>query len=102
MCDLGYLRTAYRRADGRIGFRCAAEPVDAYVKKGGAAEDAIGRKCLCNALMANIGHPQLRADGPERAILTSGDELGSMTAFARAHNDYTADDVLNYLLRRSR
>jgi NAD(P)H-dependent flavin oxidoreductase YrpB (nitropropane dioxygenase family) len=102
MCDLGYLRTAYKRADGRIGFRCAAEPVDAYVKKGGAAEDAIGRKCLCNALMANIGHPQLRADGPERAILTSGDELGSMTAFARAHNDYTADDVLNYLLRRSR
>lgn len=34
VCDLGYLRVAYRRADGRIGFRCAAEPVEQYLAKG--------------------------------------------------------------------
>jgi NAD(P)H-dependent flavin oxidoreductase YrpB (nitropropane dioxygenase family) len=60
VCDLGYLRTAYRREDGRLDYRCAAEPVDTYVKKGGAAEDTVGRKCLCNALMADIGMAQVR------------------------------------------
>src|SRR5690606_13806540 len=33
VCDLGYLRNAYRREDGRIGYRCAAEPVDAFIEK---------------------------------------------------------------------
>src|SRR5690606_1292803 len=32
VCDLGYLRTAYRRPDGRLDYRCAAEPVDTFVK----------------------------------------------------------------------
>ncbi|HSJ28375.1 MAG TPA: nitronate monooxygenase, partial [Acidimicrobiia bacterium] len=27
-CDLGYLRTAYRDHEGKIGWRCPAEPVD--------------------------------------------------------------------------
>ena len=26
-CDLGYLRTAYREESGRLGYRCAAEPI---------------------------------------------------------------------------
>ena len=35
VCDLGYLRTAYVRPDGRLGYRCPGEPVSAYVEKGG-------------------------------------------------------------------
>ncbi len=35
VCDLGYLRHAYKAADGTIGWRCGAEAVDAYVRKGG-------------------------------------------------------------------
>ena len=44
------------RREGNIGYRCAAEPVANYVAKGGKAEDTVGRKCLCNALLANIGY----------------------------------------------
>ncbi len=51
ICDLGYLRTPYRKPEGGIGFRCPAEPEDTFLKKGGAAEDLPGRKCLCNALI---------------------------------------------------
>jgi NAD(P)H-dependent flavin oxidoreductase YrpB (nitropropane dioxygenase family) len=97
-CDLGYLRTAYRREDGRIGYRCAAEPGDAYVTKGGKAEETEGRKCLCNALMADAGHPQARADGPERPLVTSGDDLRQVADIASQHADYAAADVIHYLL----
>ena len=34
ICDLGYLREAYRTAAGAIGYRCAAEPVTVYKIKG--------------------------------------------------------------------
>ncbi|MEJ2345995.1 MAG: nitronate monooxygenase [Gammaproteobacteria bacterium] len=99
VCDLGYLRQAYRGDDGRIRYRCAAEPVETYVKKGGAREDTVGRKCLCNALMADIGRPQSRnGGGPERPILTSGDDLLNMGRFLNGRASYTADDVLDYLL----
>jgi hypothetical protein len=37
--------------------------VENYVAKGGKIEDTVGSKCLCNALMANIGHQQTRKDG---------------------------------------
>lgn len=97
-CDLGYLRTAFKRPDGRIDYRCAGEPVDTYVKKGGIAADTVGRKCLCNALMSNIGHAQTRTDGAEPALLTSGDDLRDMARFTRGRLDYTAADVLGYLL----
>ena len=47
-----------------------------YVAKGGKIEDTVGRKCLCNALLANIGHAQLRKDGTvEPALVTVGDDL---------------------------
>ncbi len=97
VCDLGYLRTAYKREDGRIGYRCASEPVDTYLKKGGKLEDTKGRKCLCNALMADIGHAQVRDDGPERPILTSGDELQRLGEFLGDAESYGASDVLRYL-----
>ena len=99
VCDLGYLRTAYLRADGRLGYRCKGEPVDAYVEKGGQADDTVGRRCLCNALLANVGHPQVRAEGRvELPLLTSGDALSSIGGFLAGRVRYTADDVLDYLL----
>jgi nitronate monooxygenase len=99
VCDLGYLRVPYARADGRIGYRCPAEPVAAYVEKGGRAEDTVGRRCLCNALMANAGHAQVRADGRrEPPLLTSGDDLAEIGGFLGGRAAYTADDVLDFLL----
>lgn len=100
VCDLGYLRTAYKRADGRIDYRCPAEPVDTYVKKGGDAADTEGRKCLCNALFATLGMPQQRKSGAEEApLITSGDELKNIRRFIGSDRaGYTASEVINYLM----
>jgi len=102
VCDLGYLRTAYRRPGGRIGYRCPAEPVETFVAKGGDARQTLGRKCLCNALMANIGRAQSRADGRlEPPLLTSGDDLRTIGSFLAGRSGYTARDVIQYLLAGS-
>lgn len=99
ICDLGYLRVAFMTPDGRIDYRCASEPVDAYVRKGGKEDDTEGRRCLCNALLANIGHPQARAGGQlEPPLLTSGDDLVSLATFLAGRSRYSAADVVDYLL----
>ena len=98
-CDLGYLRNAFRREDGKVDYRCAAEPVADYVRKGGMEEDTVGRRCLCNALTANIGQAQERMEGSvEPPLLTSGDDLLKISAFLNGRTSYTADNVLDYLL----
>jgi nitronate monooxygenase len=101
VCDLGYLREAYRREDGRIDYRCAAEPVETYVKKGGCREDTVGRKCLCNALFATIGQGQARSGGMDRELplITSGDELKNIRRFIGSDRaGYTAGEVIDYLM----
>ena len=101
-CDLGYLRVAYRRDDGRVDYRCAAEPVVDYVRKGGLEYDTIGRRCLCNALTANIGQAQPRPGmDDEPTLVTSGDDLMSIATFLDGRTSYTADDVIDYLLGHS-
>lgn len=99
ICDLGYLRTAYRREDGRIGFRCPAEPVDTFVKKGGDIAETDGRMCLCNALVADLGIGQVREGATvEPPILTAGDDLRALGTFLAGRTTYSAGDVLDYLL----
>lgn len=99
-CDLGYLRTAYQREDGSLGWRCPAEPIDDYERKGGGAEDTLGRKCLCNALMANVGLGQIRGPGAsEPMLITSGDDVADVARFLDPGADsYRAADVIRYLL----
>jgi len=103
VCDLGYLREPYAVAEGKIGYRCSAEPVENYVLKGGKAEDTVGRKCLCNALMANIGHQQTRKDGAvEPPLITVGDDLNTVAQFLVPGRDsYSAVDVVESLLSLS-
>ena len=98
VCDLGYLRTAYRSRNGKLGYRCPAEPVASYVAKGGDAADTVGRRCLCNGLTANIGQPQRRDDADELPLITSGDDLASITVLASRSEAYTAVDVVEHLL----
>lgn len=100
VCDLGYLRNAYERPDGRLDYRCSAEPVETFVKKGGQREETEGRKCLCNALFAAIGHGQVRKDGrTEQPLLTSGDEINSIRHLVGPEGTgYSAADVIEYLL----
>jgi nitronate monooxygenase len=100
VCDLGFLREVYRKPDGSFGYRCAAEPVAAYQAKGGQVEDTVGRKCLCNALVANIGMPQHLPDGSvERPLVTLGDDFAHVTRFCPdGRPDFTAADVIRHLL----
>jgi nitronate monooxygenase len=102
VCDLGFLSDAYRRADGTIGYRCAAEPEADYTRKGGKLSDTAGRLCLCNALTATAGLPQRRAGGGiEPAVVTAGDGLAQVAALlAGDRRSYTAADVLDYLLAK--
>ncbi|TVR65492.1 MAG: nitronate monooxygenase [Gemmatimonadales bacterium] len=100
ICDLGYLRTPFRDEDGRILYRCPAEPAKTWASKGGQPEALEGRRCLCNALMADVGAPQLRPDsdlGEEPGILTSGDELLRLSRFLGDRERYGAADVIAYL-----
>jgi nitronate monooxygenase len=100
ICDLGYLRHVYKKEDGTLGQRCPAEPVADYLKKGGLEEDTVGRKCLCNALMADIAMPQIQANGePEVHLLTAGDDLNNLARIIKpGHWTYSATDVVRYLL----
>ena len=98
-CDLGYLREVYAEPDGRVGYRCPAEPVDDYVRKGGDPADTLGRKCICNGLTAAVGLGQRRHGTPEPPILTAGndlEELGRLLGPGRS--TYGAADVVKYLL----
>jgi nitronate monooxygenase len=101
LCDLGYLRHAFKRADGSLGWRCSAEPVDDYLRKGGEEEDTCGRKCICNALMANIGLGQLLRDGDtEKPLVTSGNDVADVARFLPAGAaTYSAADVIQCLLK---
>ncbi|TFD50669.1 nitronate monooxygenase [Cryobacterium frigoriphilum] len=99
LCDLGYLRVPYERAPGVLGYRCPAEPVATFVRKGGSAEQAAGRKCLCNALTANVGLGQTRRDGYEEApLVTLGTDLDGVTALLTAHPaGWSAAEAVAYL-----
>ncbi len=101
ICDLGYLRHAYKQADGTLGWRCGAEPVDAYLRKGGKQEDTRGKKCVCNGLIANIDMGQVRNRyGQERPLVTSGDDVRHVARFLPTPDaeGYSAEDVVAYLL----
>lgn len=101
ICDLGYLREAYRTAEGRIGFRCPAEPVSAYASKGGDPAEAERRKCICNGLLATAGHPQVQTGGyVEPGVITAGDDLAGIGRFlAPGAASYHAADVVAHLLK---
>ena len=99
VCDLSYLRSSYRKEDGTVGYRCSAEPVNIFTRKGGTVEQTEGKKCLCNHLMANIGLGQLRKGEAEATLVTSGDDLTEMVvALGNGRGHYGATDVIDYIL----
>lgn len=104
ICDLGYLREAYTTPDGAVGFRCPAEPVNVFVSKGGDPADTEGRACICNALVATAGLPQIRAGKHiEPPIVTAGDALIHMRDWLHTFSDdYTAADVVRRVTTETR
>ncbi len=101
ICDLSYLRHAYKKPDGTVGWRCPSEPVEDYVRKGGDIKDTVGRKCVCNGLMVNIGLGQIQRNGDvEKALVTSGDDVATVARFLKpGETSYSAADVIEYLMR---
>jgi NAD(P)H-dependent flavin oxidoreductase YrpB (nitropropane dioxygenase family) len=101
LCDLGYLRVPYERSPGVVGYRCPSEPSHVYLRKGGDAEDLVDRKCLCNALMSNVGLGQTRADGyTEPPLLTLGADLSGAQQLLKSHpNGWNATQAVTYLLK---
>jgi NAD(P)H-dependent flavin oxidoreductase YrpB (nitropropane dioxygenase family) len=99
LCDLGYLRHLYRTADGRVGYRCPAEPAEDYVRKGGEWGDTKGRLCVCNGLIATIGLAQARSAGAqELPLLTAGNDVARIADFLSPGRDsYSAADVVRRL-----
>jgi nitronate monooxygenase len=121
VCNLGLLRHIYRKEQGELGgsslessaqdaspsypditslgYRCPAEPVEAFVRKGGAEEAAIHARCLCNGLLASIGLAMEYAGGYlEKPLLVPGEYLESLRVLIRkVGHDYSAADVIRFL-----
>ena len=99
LCDLGYLRTPYLTAAGRVGYRCPGEPVAVYQRKGGDLADTVGRRCLCNALTADVGLGQTRPDGyQEPGLVTLGSDLSGPRRLLERHPEgWTAAQAVAWL-----
>jgi NAD(P)H-dependent flavin oxidoreductase YrpB (nitropropane dioxygenase family) len=100
LCDLGYLRRAYRKPDGTTGYRCPAEPIEDFIRKGGTLQETVGRECVCNGLTATIGLAQLSAENVfDLPLVTAGNEVANVARFLQPGCDsYSAADVVRLLL----
>ena len=99
VCDMGYLRTLVRTDDDKLLWRCPAEPVDAYVSKGGTAESCEGRLCLCNGLASTAGYGQMRKQDRESVMITSGEDVVNLARFVKSGaTEYSAHDVIEHIL----
>jgi len=103
-CDLGYLRILFKRENGQIGYRCPSEPVGVFCSKLGDYQDAEGRKCLCNALLANIGLAQARGGCIEKPLITSGSNLSFvhdlLHCLPKGNFNYTVSQVIERIRMR--
>ena len=97
VCNLGYLRERYKKADGTIGNRCPAEPLKDYTERGGNEKDALNCKCLCNALLANIGKgSEYKSGYVELPLITAGNVLADLD-YSRIKPGISAKEVMQYL-----
>jgi nitronate monooxygenase len=99
ICDLGYLREVYTQPDGALGYRCGGEPVGNFLRKGGTAEAAAGRKCLCNCLLATVGLGQTYKNHAEPPMITAGHDVVHLARFfPEGGTRYRAADVIRLTL----
>jgi len=99
ICDLGYLRQAYCKPDGSIGYRCPSEPSKVFLRKGGEPEEMVGRICVCNGLLSTVGLGQQNEVTYEPPLLTAGNDVKHLGRFvAEGETSYSAADVISYVL----
>ena len=101
VCDQGGLRIPYETPSGDIDYRCPAEPVSSYLRKGGCIEDTVGKGCLCNGLFRTCDKLCKKSRNKWPAAVTSGDDYSFLNKVMDHENDsYDMAKGLNYLLRR--
>ncbi len=102
VCNVGYLRQLYKKDDGSIGYRCPAENPEIFANKQGVVDEGTsGKRCLCNALFATCGLPSEYENGyQEKAIITIGTKLENVRDMLKKSSDFTARDVINYILNK--
>jgi NAD(P)H-dependent flavin oxidoreductase YrpB (nitropropane dioxygenase family) len=100
LCDLGFLREPFAKANGDVGYRCAGEPVHMFVRKGGDTDETKGRMCLCNGLAASVGMGQVRKDGyRELPIVTLGSDLTAPRQLIDTYpGGWTAAQAIDWLI----
>ena len=98
-CDHGYMVEAHEMKGGGKLFRCPAEPIKVFVKKGGKVEDTEGRVCICKALSATAKDgisPELPYVGK---IVTLGkDQSFRDLPLINPDGSYSAEDVIRSIL----
>lgn len=95
ICNQSELVSLYERPDGKIGYRCSAEPVDQFVRKGGDLADTVGRGCLCNGLFSTTG----LGNEEEPPVVTMGDDVRFLPFLMKdADDSYSASQAIKYLL----
>ncbi|MFA6294918.1 MAG: DEAD/DEAH box helicase family protein [Candidatus Paceibacterota bacterium] len=106
VCNLCALTTPYEKDDGSIGYRCPAEDVESYIRKGGKLEDTHDRRCLCNGLLANANASPLDPNSSslglnvtgEPAIVTLGDDLPFLKHLMENETStYSVANAMKYL-----
>lgn len=100
ICDMGGLLQPYLQNDGSIGYRCPAEPISAYCKKGGKKEDTTHKMCLCNGLLSTVGQGQRLKNGlVEPPVVTLGQDLSFLRQVMKNEDDgYSIEQAIQYLL----
>jgi hypothetical protein len=87
------LSVPHRLSDGKIVYRCPAEPLVYYTHKGGEETNTQGARCLCNGLIATTGY----GDPGESAIVTLGSDLGFLAHLTKIESTYTVTQAMEYL-----
>lgn len=100
-CDSGYLRAAYRKEDGTIGFRCASEPDREFLKKAAMAAKSPAANACATPSPGTIGMAQANKDGyTEKAVVTTGDQVKETRRVPPPRTThYSANLVIDYLLQ---
>ncbi len=98
-CDHGYMVAAYKMGSGAIAFRCPAEPIGDFVRKGGKVEDTESRVCICKALSATA-KDGISAELPYVGkIVTLGKDLSFRDLLLiNPDGSYSAEDVIRWVL----
>lgn len=100
VCSYGYLVEVRLDEDDNPIFLCPAEPVKAYVRKGGNIEETEGRVCLCSGLAGAVGQGQTG----EPAIFTLGKDKEPvrklMEKSPHADGSYTVEDVVGFVFSK--